>query len=115
MVAASAVSWVVATVLAGPGRGLAIFYGMLGPLVATSGSWVVAETVFKRAPNRLTAAMAGGFGVKMVFFGAYVVVALRVLSLPPVPFVASFTSYFIGLYAIEAMLMRRLFRGGSSA
>jgi hypothetical protein len=44
-----------------------------------------------------------------VFFGAYVVVMLRVLALRPGPFVASFTSYFIALHMMEALFMRRLF------
>jgi hypothetical protein len=33
---------------------------------------------------------------------------LRGFALRPVPFVASFTSYFIALYAMEALFLRRL-------
>ena len=40
----------------------------------------------------LTAVMIAAFAGKMVFFGAYVAVVLRGLSLRPVPFVASFTA-----------------------
>jgi hypothetical protein len=32
--------------------------------------------------------------------------------LRPLPFVASFTGYFVALYLTEALLMRRLFAGG---
>jgi hypothetical protein len=53
--------------------------------------------------------MVTGMAVKAVFFGAYVVVMLRVLALRPGPFVASFTSYFIALHMMEALFMRRLF------
>jgi len=42
-------------------------------------------------------------------------VMLRLLSLRPAPFVASFTVYFIGLYLTEALYLRRLFRSGTSA
>jgi hypothetical protein len=37
---------------------------------------------------------------------------LGVLSLRPVPFVASFTGYFIALYLAEALCLRRLLAGG---
>ena len=43
------------------------------------------------------------------FFGAYVAVMLEVIGLRPTVFVVSFTSYFIALYLIEALLLRRLF------
>jgi uncharacterized membrane protein YdfJ with MMPL/SSD domain len=55
--------------------------------------------------------MMGGFLGKMVLFGAYVVIVLRGLSVRPVPFVASFTVYFIGLYLVEALYLKRLFAG----
>jgi len=56
--------------------------------------------------------MIGGFVAKMLFFGAYVAVMLEVVGVRPVPFVVSFTAYFIALYLAEALLMRRLFAGG---
>ena len=41
----------------------------------------------------------------MVFFGAYVAVGdAAVVGVQPVPFVVSFTGYFIGLYLTEALL-----------
>ena len=53
--------------------------------------------------------MLTAFVLKMAFFGGYVAVMLSVLRFRPVPFVASFTSYFIALYLMEALYMRRLF------
>ena len=50
--------------------------------------------------------------MKMLFFGTYVALMLRVVGLQPLPFVVSFTGYFIALYLTEALLMRRLFAGG---
>jgi hypothetical protein len=38
----------------------------------------------------------------------YVAVMLKLLSLRPVPFVFAFTSYFIALYAMQALFLRRL-------
>ena len=55
--------------------------------------------------------MIGAFGAKLVFFGAYVTVMLKGLSLSPLPFVLSFTAYFIGLHLCEALCLQRLFAG----
>jgi hypothetical protein len=82
---------------------------MFGPLVETIASWVVAEQVYRRRPERLTLVMITAFAGKLVFFGAYVAVMLNVLSLRPVPFMASFTAYFIALHLTEALALRRLF------
>ena len=92
--------------------GKEVVFGMLGPLVAAGVSWALVERTYLRSPERLTGLMIGGFATKMVFFGGYVAVMLKVLALHPVPFVVSFTGYFIVLYAVEALLMRRLFAGG---
>lgn len=107
--AASVTSGGAAMALAGRRHGAEIFLGMLAPLVAVGVSWVLTERTWKQDPGRLTGLMLSAFVAKMVFFGAYVAVMLKVVGLQPVPFVASFTSYFIGLYAAEALLMRRLF------
>jgi hypothetical protein len=92
-----------------------VLFGMAGPLAETVASWVVADQVFRRRPERLTAVMITAFAGKLVFFGAYVAVMLKVLSLRPVPFVASFTGYFIALHFVEAMALRRLFAGAARA
>ena len=57
--------------------------------------------------------MVTAFAAKLVFFGAYVAVMLLALSLRPIPFVVSFTAYFIALHLAEALCLRRLFAAGS--
>ena len=37
---------------------------------------------------------------------------VEVLALRPVPFMLSFTGYFIAIYLMEALYLRRLFSGG---
>ena len=54
------------------------------------------------------AVMIVWFALKFVFFGAYVAVMIRLLELRVVPFMTVFMSYFIGLYAMQAMFLRRL-------
>ena len=81
---------------------------MLGPLVMACTSWVMTERTYKQDPRALTGLMVTAFAFKLVFFGGYVAVMLRVLQLRPVPFAVSFSSYFIALHAAEAICLRRL-------
>lgn len=93
---------------------LAVVLGIVGPLLVAAGSWVVAERTWRREPRRLTAVMMTGFAIKLAFFGAYVAFMLSVLSLRPVPFVASFMTSFIALHLAEAFALKRLFNSPRS-
>jgi hypothetical protein len=112
MTAASVAAAVAAIAIAGREAGADVLLGMLGPLGVAGVSWVLTERTFRRDPRHLTALMIGAFGAKMLFFGAYVAVMLEIVGVHPMPFVVSFTGYFIALYLTEALLMRRLFAGG---
>jgi hypothetical protein len=109
MAAGCALSALAAIVFGGPGIGREVLLGMFGPLVVTSVTWTLTERVYGRHPETLTPLMVKAFAVKMVFFGAYVTVMLLGFRLRPVPFMVSFTGYFIVLHLTEALLMRRLF------
>ena len=106
---AAVLSWLAISAIAGT-LNPELFWGMAGPLVATTGTWIAVARTHAAAPQRLTGVMMMGFALKAVFFGVFVVVMLRVAELRPVPFVASFAGYFIALYAMEALLLRRLLR-----
>jgi len=114
MAVAAVGSWLAATAMVGAQTSVDVLAGMVGPLAVAIGSWVLAERTYRRDPARLTAQMIAAFGVKLVFFGAYVAIALKVLSLRPIPFVISFTGYFIGLHLMEAVYLRRLLAGGTA-
>jgi len=109
MAAASVGSGLAAIGIAGMRSGAEILLGMAAPLAAAGVSWVLIERTWKRDPARLTGVMLTALAAKMVFFGAYVAAMLKLAHLHAVPFVASFTTYFIALYVVEAVLMRRLF------
>jgi hypothetical protein len=87
----------------------ALVLGAVGPLVVALGSWKLVERTWRSEPSRLTAMMIAAFAGKLVFFAVYVAVMLSVLSLPPTPFIASFTTSFIALHLAEALALRRLF------
>jgi hypothetical protein len=111
MLAVSLASWLVSTAIVGRAVGLDLLLGMLGPLAAAAGSWILVERTHRRSPEAVTPVMIASFGTKMLFFGAYVALMLRVVGVRPIPFVASFTAYFVALYLIEALSLRRLFAG----
>jgi hypothetical protein len=108
MVGVSGGSWLLIEAVTGGEWGRAPLVGMAGPLASAVASWLAYERAHASAPGGLTRVMMGAVVLKMLFFGAYVVGALKVLGLPPAPFVVSFTGYFVALYAMEALFLRRL-------
>jgi len=110
MAGASIVSWLVASRAVGAEANPEVLYGMLAPLVVAVGSWMVIERTYRSDPERLMRVMVEGLAVKALFFGAYIAGMLRLMGVRPVPFVVSFTSYFIALHVTEAVFLRRLFK-----
>ena len=115
MVGGSVGLWLGAVVIAGPGLLLELLAGMLAPLLVAVVTGEVVARTFRQSPDRVTAVMIKAFAGKMVFFGAYIALMLLGLSLRPVPFVMSFTAYFIGLHLAEALCLKRLFAQGTAA
>jgi hypothetical protein len=92
-----------------PDLRLAIWLGMLGPLVATLCAMVAMNRAYRRDPASLTGVMIKAFVAKMVFFGGYVALIVKSGWVRPVPFAVSFIIYFLALHMIEAFRLRRLF------
>ena len=82
---------------------------MAGPLVAVLASWAWITRTHRRDPARVMSVMLQSAIVKLVFFSLYVVVMVRGLSLQPTLFAVTFVAYFLALYAVQAIMMRRLF------
>jgi hypothetical protein len=83
--------------------------GMAGPLLAATVTWWLVERTWRTNPGALSNVMMLAFAVKLILFGVYVAIALRVLHVAPVPFITSFTLAFVGLYVAEAVLLHKLF------
>jgi hypothetical protein len=109
MAAVSVGSWIIAAAVVDQRTSFDVLFGMLGPLLAACVSWALIERAHNRNPVDVTAVMVGSFFAKMLFFGVYVAVMLRVVAVNPRPFVVSFTCYFIGLYLMDFVFLRRLF------
>jgi len=109
MVGSAVLSWVIVSAIPGVEADKEVLFGMLAPLVGAVGTWVLVARTYPSRPERVTPLMLAAFGGKMVFFGAYVIVMLKVLLLSPLPFIISFTTYFIALHMFEALCLQRLF------
>ena len=109
MIAAGVLSWACVAAAAGGRANPEALYGMLGPLAVVTVSWIVVARAYAARPEAVFGVMVTGMAIKLVFFAAYAVFMLRVLALRPIPFVASFTCYFIVLHHLEALFMKRLF------
>ena len=92
----------------------AVIGGMIGPLVAVMATWFAVRRTYRRDPVAVQRVMLGAFFAKFVFFGVYVVVMLKVFRLEAVPFVVSFAVSFLSLYALQAVMLARLFRRSTS-
>jgi hypothetical protein len=108
MAGASVASWLAVSALGDDRVNPEALWGMLGPLVSACVAWISMVRAHRSAPERLTAVMMVGFALKLLFFGVYVAVMVRVVGLRLVPFVTVFTGYFIALYAMQALFLRRL-------
>jgi hypothetical protein len=115
MLAAAVASAVAVTAMPSVESDREVLLGMLAPLAGALVTWVIVARTYASRPEWLTPLMVAAFGAKVVFFGAYVTVMLAVVALRPLPFVISFTSYFIGLHLFEAVCLQRLFAGGVPA
>jgi len=115
MVAVCVLAGLVVLVAFGAQAGVEALGGMAGPLVVACWSWVLTARTWRGHPERLTSLLVTAFAGKMVFFGAYVAVMLKVLALRPVPFVSSFAGAFIVLHLMEAFGLRNLFADAAHA
>lgn len=111
MVGLSFAVWLAITAFRGDANPEA-FFGMVGPLLAAGATWIAVERMHAVAPERVMSVMLTAFMAKMMFFGVYVAGMLRGLELRRTPFVVSFTIFFIALYAMEALFLKRLFESG---
>lgn len=114
MVGLGGLSWLVIRLVTGGGFDPEVLLGMAAPLGSAVLTWMAVERTHRVAPARVTSVLIWGFALKMLVFGVYVVAMLRPVALRPIPFVASFTGYFITLHVMEALFLKRLLGNASS-
>jgi hypothetical protein len=112
-VACVVAAWTAVAVAASQGTsGIAgpVFGGMIGPLLAAAGTWILVVRTHRANPAAVTSVMMTAFMVKAIFFAAYCVVMIKGFRFDVSTFAISFAAFFIALYGVEAALFARLFR-----
>jgi hypothetical protein len=115
MAGSSVISWVIAAIVGGAAVNPEALFGMAGPLMSATATWVAIERTHASAPERVMQMMIVGFVLKMVLFAAYIVLMFGVLGMRPIPFVVAFAAYFITLHVMEALFLRQLLASGARA
>jgi hypothetical protein len=46
------------------------------------------------------------FLFKMIYYGATILLIIRIYSFEPIPFIISFAGFFLGLHALEAIIIK---------
>ena len=117
MVGIGLLSWLIVAGVAGARANPEVLYGMAGPLAVAALSWIVTERTYlsRPEPTRLIRMAVRNMAIKAVFFGTYMGVMLRVLTVRPLPFVVSFISYFLAFHLLEALFIQRLVTGGAGS
>jgi flagellar biosynthesis component FlhA len=93
----------------------AAFMGMVAPLIVGIATIAMVERTTRNEPLALTSRMTTAFLAKMLFYAGYVSVVLGLVTTTPVPFMVSFTVYFVALQITEAMYFKTLFTRTSTA
>jgi hypothetical protein len=113
MTGAGLAGWLGAHTVFGAAAHPEALVGLAGPVASANVSWLAMVKAQAAGSDRLMAVMVRAMAIKMVFFGAYVVGVFGLMAPRPVPFVASFTASFVGLYVIEAVFLKRLIEAGA--
>lgn len=105
-------AWAVVAAVLGADVGRDVALGMSGPFAAVAVTWVLVVRAHRRDPAAVTSVLLTAFVGKLIFFGVFIVAIWTAVRPEPTPFIASFTGSFLTLYAVEAVLLGRLSRGG---
>jgi hypothetical protein len=86
-----------------------IFLGMISPLVIGVLSIFYIDGIQKKSPEKMTNVILKMFVGKMIFYGAYFIYVFTFYTFTPVPFIISFSGYFITLHVCEALFLKSIF------
>ncbi|MDA1094326.1 MAG: hypothetical protein O3A25_13800 [Acidobacteria bacterium] len=115
LVAVCVASCGLVTSLVAPHAAAAALMGMAAPLIIGIATILMVERTTQHAPEALTSRMTIAFLAKMLFYAAYVSVVIALVTTNPLPFMLSFTVYFIALQITEALYFKTLFTRASTA
>ena len=85
-----------------------IFLGLLGPVLV---GFVTVFFMIKYSNSgaiKLNRMLVRGFAIKFIFYGIFIITIFTVYPFKPIPFMCSFTSSFIGLHLMEAIVLKKI-------
>ena len=62
----------------------------------------------KKDAITVTKTIAKGFALKMVYYGVSILILFKHYSFQPIPFVCSFSGFFMGLHVLEAIIIKQI-------
>ena len=87
-----------------------IFLGMVIPWSISLISISKTHFVYKINPEKLIKHMTTAMLMKMLSYGLLLVIIFTFISFNPLPFIISFTGYFLALHITEAFVLRYIFK-----
>ena len=93
---------------AGLGAEREIWFGMLGPMLASVVTWVVIGREKILNQQKMLRCLIQAFVVKFLFFGAYIIVLVKTDQVRPGFFVCCFAVFYIALHVAETFELRRV-------
>jgi hypothetical protein len=93
--------------LFGLGADREIWFGMLGPALASVISWMAIERQRRLNPEKMLQCLIKSFAIKFLFFGLYIAVLIKTGTVRPGPFTGCFVFFYLALHAAEAFELRR--------
>ena len=96
-----------------PEYGKEIFLGMFLPWIISLISISKTHSVYNIDPDKLIKHMTTAMLMKMLFYGLLLIIIFTFISFNPLPFIISFTGYFLALHITEAFVLRYIFKENS--
>ena len=91
-----------------PVYGLELFLGWILPVLAGTVTLYFIGSAAQKDPFLVTKTLAKGFALKMVYYGATILTLFKLYSFEPIPFICSFSGFFLGLHVLEAVIIKRI-------
>jgi len=88
------------------GAGREIWFGMLGPTLASVVGRVAIDRQKNLNPQIILKSIIQSFVVKSVFFGVYIAALVKTNQVSPGPFVGCFAFFYLALHIAEAVKLR---------
>ena len=91
-----------------PVYGLELLLGWILPVLAGTVTLYFIDSAAQKDPFLVTKTLVKGFILKMIYYGATILTLFKLYSFEPIPFVCSFSSFFLGLHVLEAVIIKRI-------